>query len=159
MKATSVKSLGIAALAAMLFFSGHAVAQSEMAKKPVAQSEMGKKVEARLTAAVQKIQDACGEDVKKFCGSVTPGEGRVLMCMMAYEDQVSNKCDYALYQASRNLERAVDRLEMTADACGDDIEKHCAMAPGGGRIAQCLVAKKASLSKKCSGILARFSSK
>jgi hypothetical protein len=147
MNANSIKSLGIATLAAMLVFSGQAVAQTEMAKK----------VEARLTAAVQKIQDACGADVKKFCNSVTPGKGRVVMCMMAYEDQVSAKCDYALYQASRNLDRAVDRLEMTADACWDDIEKHCAsVREGEGHIAQCLVTKKASLTKQCSAMIDKF---
>ena len=29
----------------------------------------------------------------KFCGQVTPGEGRLVLCMMAHEDKVSNKCD------------------------------------------------------------------
>ena len=147
MNAISVKAISIATLAAALVFCGPAVAANEMAKK----------VEARLTAAVKKIQEACGPDVKKFCGSVTLGEGRLLMCMMAYEDQLSTKCDYALYQASRNLERAADRLEMTADACWDDINKHCAsIEDGGGRVAQCLVAKKASLTKKCSAMINRF---
>jgi hypothetical protein len=147
MNAFSMKSVGIATLAAMLVFSGQAGAQTEMAKK----------VEARLTAAVKKIQDACGADVKKFCNSATPGEGRLVMCMMAYEDQVSAKCDYALYQASRNLDRAVDRLEMTADACWNDIEKHCvSVRDGEGHVAKCLVAKKASLTKECSAMIDKF---
>ena len=65
--------------------------------------------------------------------------------MMAHEDKVSNKCDYALYSATRNIERAIDRIEQTADACWPDIEKQCSeTAPGGGRVAQCLVAKKAT---------------
>jgi hypothetical protein len=141
------KSLGITTLAVMLVVSGHAIAEGETAKN----------VEARLTAAVKEIQEACEPDVKKFCSSVTPGEGRLLMCMMAYEDQISSKCDYALYQVSRNLERAGDRLEMTAEACWDDIEKHCANIPeGAGRIAQCLVTKKASLTKICSAMIDKF---
>jgi len=51
--------------------------------------------------------------------------------MMAHEDKVSNKCDYALYAATRNIERAIDRIEQTADACWPDIEKRCSeTAPG-----------------------------
>ena len=70
----------------------------------------------------------------KFCGQVTPGEGRLVLCMMAHEDKVSNECDYALYSATRNIERAIDRIEQTADACWPDIEKQCSeTAPGGGR--------------------------
>ena len=62
---------------------------------------------------------------------MTPGEGRLVLCMMAHEDKVSNKCDYALYAATRNIERAIDRIEQTADACWPDIEKQCSeTAPG-----------------------------
>jgi len=95
--------------------------------------------------------------VTKFCGQVTPGEGRLVLCMMAHEDKVSNKCDYALYSAVRNIERAIDRIEQTAEACWPDIEKQCSdTAPGGGRVAQCLVAKKASLSKECAAAIDKF---
>lgn len=122
-----------------------------------AQSDMAQKVEARLQAAAKKIQDACSGDVQKFCSQVTPGDGRLVLCMMAHEDKVSSKCDYAIYEASRNLERAIDRIEQTADACWPDIEKHCGETmPGGGRVAQCLVAKKASLSSECSAAVGKF---
>jgi len=122
-----------------------------------AQSDASQKVEARLMAATKKIQDACGGDVAKFCSAVSPGEGRLILCMMAHEDKISTKCDYAIYEATRNLERALDRLEETADACWTDIEKHCASVPeGSGRIAQCLVAKKASLSTQCTTAIDKF---
>ena len=57
----------------------------------------------------------------------------------------------------RNIERAIDRIEQTADACWPDIEKQCSdTAPGGGRVAQCLVAKKASLSAECAAAIDKF---
>ena len=122
-----------------------------------AQTAVARKVEARLEVAVKKIEAACGNDLKKYCSTVTPGEGRLLLCMMAHEDKLGTKCDYALFEASRKLDHALDRIEQAADACWNDIQKYCANVPeGGGRIAQCLVDKKASLTKACRGAINRF---
>jgi Golgi apparatus protein 1 len=113
-------------------------------------------VQARLEAAVKKIQDACSADIKTYCGAVTPGEGRLMLCVMAHEDKIGTQCDYALYEASRNLERALDRIEDLADACWNDIEKHCSnVQAGGGQIAGCLATSKASVSKQCQAVMAR----
>jgi len=139
-----LRSFGITSVALMLTFSSNANAQSALAQK----------VEARLTAAVQKVQDACSNELTQYCKSVTPGEGRVLFCMMAHEDKISPKCDLALYEASRNMERALDRLGETADACWGDIEKQCSnVQEGDGRIAQCLLSKKTSLSQACASAI------
>jgi hypothetical protein len=131
--------------AAMVAFASNVTAQSF------------DQIEVRLSAAVKKIEDACGSDVKQYCGSVTPGEGRLLLCLQAHEDKISTKCDYALFEASRKLDQALDRIEIAADACWADIQKHCANIPeGGGRIAQCLVNKKATLTKSCQAAMTKF---
>ena len=121
-----------------------------------AQSDIARKLEARLDAAGQKIIAGCQNDVKTFCGNVTPGDGRIMMCMMAHEDKISTKCDYALYEASRNLDRALGRIEQIADACWDDVAKMCANVPeGGGRIAGCLLQNKDKASRRCQATLAK----
>ena len=111
-----------------------------------AQSNLGE----RVAAAVQAIQGACAADVSKFCGNVTPGEGRVLVCMHAHDDQLSRTCQFSLYRASRNLDRALDRVERIADACWNDIEAQCANAD---RIGQCVMEKAASVSPACQTVV------
>src|SRR6185436_2004751 len=64
--------------------------------------------------------------------------------MQAHEDKLSRRCQFALYRASRGLDRAINRVERSADACMDDIEAQCGDAE---RIGQCLVQKSGSLSQ------------
>jgi hypothetical protein len=120
----------------MLVFGGGASAQNQL--------------EARLAAGVRKIEAACSDDLKKFCSAVTPGDERLMLCIQAYEDQVSSQCDYALFEASRNLNRALDRIGRIADVCWSDIEKNCSHLPEGGwRIAQCLASQRMILTPAC----------
>ena len=122
-----------------------------------AQTKLQAKIEDRVTTAVKKVEAACGEDLRKFCSTVTPGAGRVLLCLEAHEDKISSKCDSALYNASRNLDRALDRVAMTADACWKDIDKLCSNVPDGeGRVAQCLMDKRASVSAGCKTNLSKL---
>ena len=137
----------IAAISAFLAFGSSANAQTSVAQK----------AEARLAAASAKLEAACGSDLAKYCSTVTPGEGHLIFCMMAHEDKLSSKCDYALYDASRKMERTLDLIEQAADACWNDIEKHCANIPkGGGRIAQCLLNNKASVARACRTVIEKF---
>lgn len=105
----------------------------------------------RVAAGVEAVEAACASDIANFCGNVTRGEGRVLLCMQAHEDQLSRRCQFTLYRASRGLERAINRVERIADACMQDIEAQCG---GAERIGQCLVQKSGSLSQPCQMVLA-----
>ena len=115
-----------------------------------AQGFVAAAVDARLSAASEKLKTGCNADLQKFCGTVTPGGGRLLLCVMAHEDKLSSKCDYTLYQASRSLERAFDRISEVADACWTDIETKCASTPlGEGHVAECLMSNRDSLTATC----------
>lgn len=107
----------------------------------------------RVSAAVETIEGACAADISNFCGKVTRGEGRILSCMQAFDDQLSRRCQFALYRASRHLEGALNRVEKVADACWTDIEAHCGDAE---KIGQCVVEKRASLSQACQTVVANL---
>lgn len=104
----------------------------------------------RLAAAVETVEGACASDISNFCSRVTRGEGRLLQCMQAHDDQLSRRCQFALYRVSRHLERALNRVESVAEACWNDIQAHCGDAD---RIGQCVMEKRASLSQSCQTVV------
>ena len=105
----------------------------------------------RLAEAVQRVQDACRDELRNLCSTVTPGEGRVLLCMQAHEDKISRQCEMALFDASRNVQQATRRVERLAEACWGDIKANCA---GSASIGQCIVDKRASFSPPCQAVIA-----
>lgn len=98
---------------------------------------------------VQEVAEGCKTEIEGFCKDVTPGQGRMLACLYAHGDKLSGRCEYALYDAAVQLERAVAALTYVANECDADIETHCASVEmGEGRIVQCL--KAAEVSARCS---------
>jgi sporulation protein YlmC with PRC-barrel domain len=104
----------------------------------------------RVQGAVDAVESICAADITRFCGTVSRGQGRLLLCLQAFDDQLSRRCQFGLYRASRNLERSLDRVERIADACWSDIEANC---PNADRIGQCLSEKTASLSPSCRSVV------
>jgi len=136
--------LAVAAFAAAGLTHSNASAQSN-ANAPV-QSNLRE----RIAAAVEMVEGACASDVRKFCGNVTRGEGRLVLCMQAYDDQLSKRCQFALYRVSRNLEAVVSRVGRIADACWNDIQEKCGDAD---KIGQCVIEKRGSLSQACQTVI------
>ena len=96
------------------------------------------------------VKDGCKKDLDSYCKEVTPGEGRILACLYAYQDKLSSRCEYALYDASAQLEHAVATLTYVANECSDDLKKHCAaVEAGGGRLAACLKKNEKDVSARC----------
>jgi hypothetical protein len=107
-----------------------------------------------LESIIESVAQSCEKELQSYCAKVTPGKGRVLACLYAHEDKVSGRCEYALYDAAVQLERAIAALTYLASECDDDLEKHCVkMAAGEGRLARCLLDNKAKLSKRCAGAI------
>jgi hypothetical protein len=121
------------------------------------QTDTTKALHEKLTAEIARMESSCAEDIKKYCSTVTPGEGRMLHCMQAHEDKISPKCAYDLNVAALNVQLAADRLKDVENACRDDIAKVCGTTqPGQGRLAACLVANKAAISQNCTEAVRKF---
>jgi hypothetical protein len=122
----------------VLVFSGGASAQQ---KGPA---------EAAAQGLIDQVAKGCDKELTVYCKDVTPGEGRVLACLYAHEDKLSGKCQYALYDAAAQLERAVNALAYTVNECRDDLTKFCSnIEPGQGRLLQCIEKNDAKVSKRC----------
>jgi hypothetical protein len=99
---------------------------------------------------VESVAKGCDKEITTYCKEVTPGEGRVLACLYAHEDKLSGQCEYALYDAMAQLERALTALTYVANECNNDLMTYCAdIKPGEGRLLQCIDKNDAKLSKRC----------
>ncbi len=100
--------------------------------------------------AAQSIFENCETDLKDFCSQVLPGNGRIVACIYAHEDKVSESCDAAIEDKAGLLDGFFESVRYVMDRCADDIQKHCAGVEfGGGRIFSCLVEKTSSLTDDC----------
>ncbi len=99
---------------------------------------------------VEIVADGCSKEIATYCKGVTPGEGRVLACLFAYEDKLSNRCEYALYDAAAQLERAIAALTFLANECKDDLKTYCSnIKPGEGRLINCIDKNMEKVSTRC----------
>ena len=122
-----------------------------------AQADLGKTILEKLTARVVKLESACASDIKKYCRTVTPGEGRMIYCMQAHEDKISVKCAFELGEAATNVQTAADALKDGLIACKAEITGVCGKTvPGQGRIAACLLANKSTASSGCAEALKKI---
>ena len=99
---------------------------------------------------IETVANGCKTELEKYCSNVKPGEGRVLACLYAYGDKLSGRCEYALYDAAVQLERAVAALSYAVNECSTDLRKYCgSVAAGEGRLLECLQKNDAQVSNRC----------
>jgi hypothetical protein len=99
---------------------------------------------------VDIVLKGCEKEIETYCKNVTPGEGRGLACLYAYNDKLSNRCEYALYDAAAQLDRILNALSYLANECRDDLQKYCSgVQEGEGRILNCINKKKDVVNARC----------
>ncbi|WP_409191005.1 cysteine rich repeat-containing protein [Bradyrhizobium sp. RDM4] len=139
-------------------------------------------------AQVSAIKSACRSDYPKVCAGVRPGGAPALECLEKNKAKVSAACATAVSAASGGGAAAAapagaapaaaatpaaapaaivlrplrprEELFIIRSACGADIRTLCGgVAPGGGRIVQCIASNAASLSPGCKDVLAPFAAR
>lgn len=127
-------------------------------------------------------RSACRSDYQKNCASVPPGGAPALNCLEKNKSKLSASCQQAVNAVSGGTAapaegsaapastaaapapalvlrpmRPREELFVLRSACGGDVRTLCGgVAPGGGRIVQCLAVRAGSLSPACKDVLSQF---
>ena len=111
-------------------------------------------VKKDVQGALDTFVEGCQQELTTFCKDVTPGEGRILACLYAFQDKLTPRCEYALYDSVAQLDRTLNNLSYAVTECRDDLEKFCSeIKPGEGRLLECLNTKEAQISQRCNSAL------
>jgi hypothetical protein len=159
------------------------VAPAAAAPKATAATPAKKPSDAQIAA----IRSACRSDYPKVCAGVPTGGAPALQCLDKNKSKVSAGCQQALNAAGGGAAPAAagastgapaaaapaaappavivlrpmrprEELFVLRSACGGDARSLCGgVAPGGGRIVQCLATNAASLSPASKDVLSQFS--
>ncbi len=137
---------------------------------------------APTSAQISAVRTACRSDYPKVCKGVPAGGAPALQCLEKNKAKLSAACGNAVAAASGGGAAAPaaaaapvaapvaaptvivlrpmrprEELFVLRSACGADVRSICGgVAPGGGRIVQCLATNAAQLSPACKDVLAQF---
>jgi uncharacterized protein (DUF2147 family) len=141
------------------------------------------------SAQISAIRSACRSDYPKVCAGVPTGGAPALQCLEKNKAKLSAGCEKAVSAASGGGAAAAgaapaaagaaaaaapaapavivlrpmrprEELFVLRSACGADVRSICGgVAPGGGRILQCLATNAARLSPACKDVLSQFAAR
>ncbi len=108
--------------------------------------KLSKACKDHRTKGKQKVLDAaaaCNEDTQKFCSDVTPGAGRIAVCLNQHKDELKPEC-------KKKLDKGKAKVKKATKACKADAKKLCKdVKPGKGRILKCLSDNESRLTQSC----------
>lgn len=98
----------------------------------------------------ETVANGCKKELESYCKDVTPGKGRILACLYAHEDKLSGQCEFALYEASDQLQWALNAMTYVVKECREDFQANCSnVEPGEGRLLECLDKNEKKLNEHC----------
>jgi hypothetical protein len=77
------------------------------------------------TKAIKVFMEGCRADIDTYCAQVTPGEQRLLSCIYAYNDKVSDECKGSVRDALLLVKADIAQANFVGRLCGSDILAHC----------------------------------
>ena len=101
------------------------------------------------TIAMDISLHGCDEDAKKHCDGLEANANQVFMCLLAYEDHLSEQCKQGILEVAMTMKMAEAAIGYSIGACEADADKHCLdVQPGEGRIVSCIKANEPRVSKE-----------
>jgi len=98
---------------------------------------------AASVAGVASAESPCRADVEKLCPDAAATAGGLQACVRSNEAKLSEAC-------KRQLEKVKGRVGPLLPACRYDITLLCSdVAPGDGRIRECIQAKREQVTPEC----------
>ena len=87
------------------------------------------------------LAEACRTDVERYCGSVTPGDGKVHQCLVDHQQQLTTACRAETNHLQAAVASNVELSPSLGKACAIERAQHCAtVTPGKARVFNCLLA-------------------
>ena len=121
-----------------IFFLGFVLALT-----PIASSSAQESV-------AEMILNDCKKALVDHCSKVTPGRGRIVACLYAHSDKLSDQCSLSLEIGVVQLRMILSAVSHVVEQCQADLDKYCGdVEIGGGRMYQCMSKNRANLEQKC----------
>lgn len=115
---------------------------------------------ATAQGPVQGVLEACETEITTYCDQVTPGHGRMLSCMYAHEDKISDACANSIVDLADALDFMFANASEAIAICAADIEANCSSVEfGGGRVLSCLKENADKVSSDCQPVMKAFAEK
>lgn len=107
-----------------------------------------------VQGALDTFAEGCQQELTTICKDVKPGDGRIIACLYAFQDKLTPKCEFALYDSVNQLDKTLSMLNYAIGECKEDLKKNCAdVKAGEGRLLDCLSKNEAKVSARCNAAL------
>jgi len=107
-------------------------------------------ITSAFNKAVKIVGDGCSKEIATFCGDVPVGNNRVLNCLTAHENQLSDGCTKSIVLGKATISQALGDANFFGAKCGPDMKLLCSdVTPGDGRMLACLVEHNTNITMRC----------
>jgi outer membrane protein OmpA-like peptidoglycan-associated protein len=106
-------------------------------------------IDRGVNAMVKIIGDGCSMEINTFCKDVPMGEHRVMNCLTAHENQLSDGCHAAIAKGKSAVDAALGDANFFGAKCGPDMKLLCSELKSGETPLSCLIEHNTNITMRC----------